>query len=94
MKQQITIKNIKQFIEGNTKMFLAEVGLQPEHLKEQIAYRTLICSDCFATGNCKECGCDLPGMFYVKQSCNLGEKFPDLMSKLEWEIFKKENDIE
>lgn len=92
-KPQITYKNIKSYIEGNTKMFLADIGFQAEHLKEQIAYRILICSDCVATGNCKKCGCDLPEKLYVKESCNKGERFPDLMSKLEWDKYKITNDI-
>lgn len=93
-KPQITIKNIKSYIEGNTKMFLADIGFQSEHLKEQIAYRTLVCSDCVATGNCKECGCDLPEKLYVNESCNQGKNFPNLMSNLEWQQFKKNNNIE
>lgn len=89
----ITLKNINQFIEGNSKMFLADVGLQPEHLREQIAYRALLCKDdCVVQGHCKQCGCDLPGKFYVNESCN-PERFPNLMSRLEWEEFKKENNV-
>lgn len=93
-KPQITIKNIKSFIEGNTKMFLADLGLQPEHLKEQVAYRTILCEECLIINECKECHCKLPEKFYVKESCNNGEIFPDLMNKSDWENFKKENDIQ
>lgn len=93
-KPKITIKNIKSFIEGNTKMFLADLGLQPEHLKEQVAYRMLICSDCLEQKKCEVCHCDVPEKLYVNESCNNGEKFPDMMSRVEWENFKKENDIQ
>ncbi len=44
-KPQVTIKNIKAYIEGNSKMFLSKVGFQAEHLKEQIAYKALMCKD-------------------------------------------------
>ena len=95
MEPKITIKNIKSYIEGNSKMFLSNVGLQAQHLQEQVAYRSLICKDtCVAKGYCEECGCSLPGKFYVEESCNGGEKFPDLMSRVDWEKFKKENNVE
>lgn len=95
MKPKITIKNIKSYIEGNSKMFLSNVGLQAPHLQEQVAYRFLICKDtCVAKGYCEKCGCSLPGKFYVEESCNGGEKFPDLMSRVDWENFKKENNVE
>lgn len=92
---QITIKNIKSFLEGNSKMFLSKLGFQAEHLKEQIAYRMLICNDvCGKQGYCEKCGCDYPGKLYVNESCNNGEKFPDLMSKQDWIKFKQENGID
>ena len=92
-KPKINLKNIKSFLEGNSKMLLANAGIQQEHLKEQVAYRMLLCSDCMEKGSCKICGCDLPGKLYVSESCNKGEIFPDLMSKPEWDKYKKENDI-
>ena len=95
MEPKITIKNIKSYIEGNSKMFFSNVGLQAQHLQEQVAYRSLICKDtCVAKGYCEKCGCSLPGKFYVEESCNGGEKFPDLMSRVDWEKFKKENNVE
>lgn len=90
---RITIKNIKAYIEGNSKMFLSKVGFQAEHLKEQVAYRALMCKDdCVPQGYCQKCYCDLPGKHYVAESCN-PERFPDLMSAKEWEEFKKQNNI-
>jgi hypothetical protein len=74
-------------------MFLGNLGLQPQHIKEQIAYRMLKCSDCMEAGKCKVCGCDVPGKLYVNESCNKGERFPDLMSKPEWDKYKENNDI-
>lgn len=94
MKPKITIKNIKSFIEGNSKMFLDKAGFQAEHIKEQIAYRKLICDDvCGKLGHCEVCNCSYPGKLYVHKSCNNGEKFPDLMSAKDWEEFKIKNNI-
>ncbi len=94
MKHKITIDNIKQYIEGNSKMFLNKLGFQAEHLQEQISYRMLQCKDdCIINKKCKYCGCEVPGKLYVNKSCNNGERFPDLMSAKEWEEFKKQNNI-
>lgn len=91
---KITFKNISQYIEGNTKMFMDYLGFQPQHIKEQIAYRMLICKDdCMKTGSCKYCSCDIPGKMFVKESCNNNERFPDLMNKVEWIKYKEENGI-
>lgn len=93
MKQKITVKNIKSFLEGNIQLGLEQLHLQPEHIQEQISYRMLKCSDCVKVGKCKVCGCNVPGKLYVKESCNKGERFPDLMSNLEWIKYKESNDI-
>ena len=81
MKQQITLKNIYSFIQGNLQMRLDGIGLKHKYYQEQIAYRML------------ECGCNLPGKLYVDKSCNNGERFPDLMNEEDWLIYKKEHEI-
>jgi hypothetical protein len=92
-KSKINLKNIKSFLEGNLQLGLEELGLQPLHIQEQIAYRRLICKDDCAVNNaCIKCGCDFKGKTSVKESCNQ-DRFPDLMSKVEWEQFKQQNDI-
>ncbi len=91
---KITLNKIGQFIEGNLKMLGDKLHLLAEHEKEQVAYRALICKDdCVKLEYCVYCGCDIPGKLYVKQSCNGGERFPDLMNKTDWEIFKRDNGI-
>lgn len=91
---KITLKNIKHYIEGNIKMLGDKMYLLPEHEKEQVAYRAMICKDeCVKLGYCVYCGCDIPGKLYVKDSCNGGERFPDLMNKIDWEKFKLDNEI-
>lgn len=93
MKQKITLHNIKSFLEGNLQLGLEQLNLQPQHIQEQIAYRRLICkNDCAIKNECIICGCDFKGKTSVKESCN-PDRFPDLMNKVEWELYKKENDI-
>lgn len=89
----ITLKNIAAFIEGNVGMLGSRWGMVDEHIQEQVAMRAEICKDtCLKAGKCQYCGCKVPGKLFVKRSCNKGELFPDLMSKKEWEEYKKQND--
>lgn len=74
---------------------MGKLGLQPEHIQEQVLWRAFLCKDdCAKTGKCKDCGCSVPGKWYVTQSCNKGTRFPNLMNLAQWEIYKKENKIE
>lgn len=91
----ITPKKIFQFIEGNLKMLGDRLDILPQHEREQVFYRSQICKDdCMQRGYCVYCGCDVPGKMYVKESCNGGERFPNLMNASEWEEYKKKNNIE
>lgn len=91
MSKEITLSNIYNFIEGNIR--LKTKSIQPSHVKEQIAYRLLICKDdCDVKGECIICGCDFPDRAYSTESCN-PNRFPNFMSKLEWDKFKKDNNI-
>jgi len=94
MKHKITLNNIKQYIEGNANMLLTELGSKPDYYKQQIAYRALKCSDCWINRECQQCGCSLPGKWYVDKSCNNGQKFPDIMNEQDWIKFKSDNNIE
>lgn len=94
MKQKITIKNIKAYIEGNSNMLIDNLGLKSKEYQEQIAYRMLQCGDCLEEGKCTYCGCDIPGKLYVSESCNNGDRFPNLMSPIEWRKYKEDNKIE
>ena len=93
MSKEITLSNIYNFIEGNIR--LRTKSIQPQHIKEQIAYRLLKCKDdCAKIGHCiGPCGCDFPDRAYSTESCNK-ERFPDFMSKVDWELYKIDNKIE
>ena len=94
MEAKITLKNILSYIEGNSQLAMEHLNIQPQHVKEQIAYRRLICKDdCAVTSKCIKCGCDFYGKTSVQESCNDGERFPDLKGRINWEVFKKENKI-
>lgn len=94
MSKEITLSNIRSYLEGNGQRILEELKLQPKHIQEQIAYRRLLCNnDCAVQNKCIKCGCDFKGKTSVQQSCN-PERFPDLMSKNDWIKFKKDNNIE
>jgi hypothetical protein len=91
---EINLKNILQFAEGNVNMFIDKLNLLPKHKREQVMWRLEICKDdCVIKGRCKYCGCSVPGKLYVDRSCNSGERFPDMMEELEWEEFKKNNNL-
>ncbi len=91
---KITPKKIFQFIEGNLKLLGDRMHLLPAHEREQVFYRSEICkNDCMIYEYCNYCGCSVPGKLYVKESCNGGERFPDLMGAKEWEKYKKKNNI-
>ena len=88
------INKIFQFIEGHLKMFGDKFNLLPEHQKEQFLFRVSLCKDdCFKSRKCIYCGCSVPGKLYVSESCNGGERFPDMMNSEEWEKYKKDKKI-
>lgn len=92
-KPQINLTNILSFIEGNTQLALESIYMQPQHIREQIAYRRLICKDdCAIEGKCIKCGCEFNGKTSVEKSCN-PDRFPDLKGRIDWEKFKEEHDI-
>lgn len=93
--RRITLSDINHYLEGNTQMILDRMGLQPDWYREQIAYRMLQCKDdCIPAGQCKYCGCSVPGKLYVTQSCNYGSRFPDLMNEQDWIKYKEQYGIQ
>jgi hypothetical protein len=92
MSKEITVQNIYNFIEGNIR--LKTKTLQPQHIKEQVAYRLLKCKDdCAKNGKCIKCGCSFPDRAYSSQSCNT-DRFPSFLNKVDWELYKIDNKIE
>lgn len=93
--RKITNKDLYNYIEGNGRMILSELGFSEKHIEEQVAYRLLMCKDtCVPNKKCKHCGCPLPNRAFASTSCNKGKIFPDLMSEKDWINFKIEKQIE
>lgn len=90
LKEQLTLKNVKSFFEAHARIVYDKfIGL-PVYMQEQVAYRHDLCKDdCFLTNKCKYCGCDADAKAFGNDSCNNGERFPDMMNEEEWNEFKK-----
>lgn len=89
------LRNIRDFTEGNLKYYFNKVDGLPAHIVEQVNYRYSLCKDsCLVDNECEVCGCNATKKAFVKESCNGGNKFPDLMGLDEWNKFKEDNLIE
>lgn len=89
-----SIKNIKDYIQGNYNYHLDRMGRYPKYLQEQVRYRLTFCTDdCQPAGKCIHCGCPPHKKVYNRKSCNKGERFPDLMNKEEWNNYKQKHNI-
>jgi hypothetical protein len=93
-KYNFTLKNIKSFIQGKTRMLVERFGNEffslDEHIKEQIVWReTKSNNECINNKECK-CGCPLPDMFFADKACE-DECYPVMMTKEEWETYKTNN---
>lgn len=88
--KKITKQNIANFIEGYTNVLKERFDTLPEHIKEQVIFRHSKCKDdCMVDGKCRYCKCPTPARHYATKTCDKG-RFPDLMSKEDWEKYKKE----
>lgn len=92
--EEITLKNIKSFFQGYARHYLDKIDLLPLYTKEQVFYRIYTCREtCVPFHKCEKCTCPAIEKSYATASCNLS-KFPNLMSKVEWEEFKFNNEID
>lgn len=65
-----------------------------KHIKEQILWRRkqveLKSPECIKQGHCIQCGCEIMGKTKADMGCeNPPFCFPEIMSKKDWEIYKK-----
>lgn len=89
----ITKEKVKSFLQGYSRYYYDNIFSLQEYIKEQVYHRLSVCKDsCLITGKCEKCECPTIQKSYADKSCN-SEKFPDLMSKQEWEVYKRENNI-
>lgn len=92
--EEITLKNIKSFIQGYARSYLDKICLLPLHTKEQVFYRIYTCREtCIPFKKCEKCTCSAIEKSYATATCNI-DKFPNLMAKVEWEEYKLNNGID
>jgi len=93
LKDIFDSKNIKSFIEGNSRYFWDKWMGSPAHIKEQVKYRLSKCeNDCLPNNACIQCGCPPRKKAFATRSCN-PDRFPNLMNNEQWKQFKRENKI-
>ena len=76
----ISLKDIRNFVEGTFLHTVHTFLDMDSHIKEQAIYRCLMCWDCYKNKRCTQCGCSTPAMFFSpnkKDSKNLWTKMLD-----------------
>lgn len=92
--EDVTLSNIKSFFQGYARSYLDIVCLLPHYTKEQVFYRIYVCKEtCVPYKQCEVCKCDAIKKSYSTKSCS-PDKFPNLMSKLDWERYKIDKKID
>ena len=90
-KNKYTADNVLSYLEGNFKFYWNKLLGSPKHIQEQVNYRLFKCKDdCLIEETCIKCTCPPEKKAFVKESCN-PERFGDLLSREEWEKFKRKN---
>ena len=90
-KYDITLGNIKAYVQGNLRYYAEKYGPAfaklDEHLREQIAFRELVANpECKEKEECK-CHCPIPELFYADKTCE-DSCYPVMMTRDEWTKFK------
>ncbi len=84
---QITIKNIFYYIQGNIRYRLyysKYKHLISEHILEQIDARIKsMRRTCYNNGSCDECGCATTALQMCNKACE-GNCYPAMLSKYKW----------
>jgi len=93
----ITTKNIKSFIRGNTNKVLSDANLSPLQAFQvsQVELRAVLCGQCLIAGKCNQalpggipCQCKTPNMFYDPLKEDSMRRWGRMIStKEEWDLF-------
>lgn len=92
MSAKVNLKNIRAYITGNYRFMIYYSKnfyyLMRKHIREQIDWRMIVMrKECFNTGSCEECGCEVPALQMANKTCD-GMCYPEMMDKKTWEEFK------
>lgn len=98
--KEITLKNIKAFIQGYLRKWLIDFFQKKlEHINEQVEWRIDQVAEkspeCLINLECKICHCKIPELFYADKPCSNKENpcYPSMRTKSEWTKFKNKNNI-
>jgi hypothetical protein len=98
-KAKITLRNILAVLQAYSRKAIRAMGFElPIHQWEQIIYRRhsviLKSPECWSSGHCVECGCEILGKTMEDRPCEQKIPcYPAMMGKEEWEAYKKEYNI-
>ena len=85
-------KKVYDFLQGESRVVMDTFNSLPEHIKEQVEYRTSLVEktspECLKDKKCVHCGCTIPDLFYADKPCEKG-CYPTMKSVKDWEDFKK-----
>jgi len=92
-KYNLTLKNVKAFIQGNLRYLNEKYELDIDFIKlkdyqqEQVVFREMIADrECITNEECK-CACPIPKLFYADKTCD-EECYPEMMDENNWIKFK------
>lgn len=95
---KITLRNIYAVIQAFFRRARRNMGGMdiPSYIYEQIIWRrTQVMSkspECWTSGHCIECGCEILGKTMEDRACD-GGCYPEMMPRKSWEQYKKDNNI-
>lgn len=91
IKGEMSWNNVWYFIQGHVreKLYYSKFKfLIRKHIREQFEFRLEVMNkDCYNSGQCKICGCDIPALTLSDKSCE-GNCYPKMKSKKNWEKVK------
>lgn len=100
---KVTLRNVYAVFQALFRKIRRNMGgfdLQ-HHIYEQILWRRIQVidksPDCWNSNSCVWCGCEIQGMTMEDRGCKRDDEkgpcYPEMMSKENWEIYKKAYNI-
>ena len=92
MKQEIKLKDITAYFQGNLryKLYYSKFAfLIRPHIKEQIDIRiNSMDKQCYNEGQCKLCGCQTTALQMANKACDK-PCYPEMLSRKNWKSLKE-----